>query len=72
MRAITAPKIIFETSEHLKKDQKTIGLVPTMGALHVGHISLVEKSLSENDGTNGLISFCSMLHRETTKQPIAD
>lgn len=35
----------------LKKNNKTIGFVPTMGALHQGHISLVKKSMSENDAT---------------------
>ncbi len=35
----------------VRKDGKTVGLVPTMGALHEGHASLVRKSVSDNDVT---------------------
>ena len=37
--------------ELLKKAGKTIGLVPTMGNLHDGHINLVKESLEKNDYT---------------------
>ena len=33
----------------LRKEGKTIGVVPTMGALHAGHASLVKRAVAEND-----------------------
>lgn len=51
MRVFEKIKDINSFILHKRELGKTIGFVPTMGALHVGHISLVEKSVSENDIT---------------------
>lgn len=51
IKVISTIKELKETLAAGRKAGKTIGLVPTMGALHEGHASLVRRSVSENDIT---------------------
>jgi len=46
--AISELKVMLQG---FRNEGKSIGFVPTMGALHKGHISLVERSVAENDIT---------------------
>lgn len=49
MQVLTTKNEIIRQVEACIRQHKTIGLVPTMGALHEGHAELVRKSVAEND-----------------------
>jgi pantoate--beta-alanine ligase len=49
MEVFSDKEQITHVIEAFKEQHLTIGFVPTMGALHKGHLALVEKALENND-----------------------
>jgi len=49
MKIISSIQELQADIKAVKAKGKTIGFVPTMGALHAGHKSLVARSIREND-----------------------
>ncbi len=46
MKIISNP---LELKNYLKNNQKSVGFIPTMGALHEGHISLIKEAKKDNE-----------------------
>ena len=51
MKLVTSIKELRDVLAGVRVEGKSVGLVPTMGALHAGHASLVRRSVAENDVT---------------------
>ena len=51
MQVLSSPKTLKKLVALLRKKNKSIGFVPTMGSLHEGHLTLAKKSIQENNFT---------------------
>lgn len=51
MEVVTTASALRAALDAVRRDGGTVGLVPTMGYLHDGHVSLMQRSVADNDVT---------------------
>ena len=67
MDILTETKHLQNRLDDLRNSQMSIGLVPTMGYLHDGHLSLIRKARSENDAVVTTIFVNPLQFAETRR-----
>ncbi|NQY66347.1 MAG: pantoate--beta-alanine ligase [Flavobacteriales bacterium] len=60
MKIISSKVELFEFLQSLKDEDRKIGFIPTMGAIHFGHLGLVKRASRENN-----ITVCSIFVNPT-------
>ncbi len=57
IKVITDIDVMHRICEDERRNGRKIGLVPTMGAFHEGHFSLIRRALDKSDFVVGVVGL---------------